>query len=189
MHAPTSRSISIRRRALFGSLVFLLLLLAGLSNAHSAEIVPSVGITRTPDSDENKMSYGLELRQSLAPMVKLGFGASYRNEEYFNGDLNVRTVPVTASVWLAPTPILYVGGGAGAYITTTDYKETFLIPSESKTEFGAHVGGGMSFPLAPLVSLDFQGRYVFLGQRTNAITSGDFDPSFWNASAGIAFKF
>ena len=61
--------------------------------------------------------------------------------------------------------------------------------SETSRTFGTHVGGGLSMPLAPMVGLDLNGRYVVLKERTSTLFPNTYDPSFWSASLGLAVKF
>jgi opacity protein-like surface antigen len=189
MLGEATRSTKLRNRAALGALVFLVLLLAGIGAANAGEIVPSIGIAHSVDADESRTFVGLEMRGNLAPMVKLGLGAGYRSEDVMD-DVTLRTIPVTASVWLTPTPMLYAGGGAGMYFTTLSFGDAITLPDQSDEQFGWHLGGGLQVPLAPRVGLDLQGRYVFLQDEVALPPSGgSFDPDFWNASAGIAIRF
>ena len=189
MHAQQSPTTPLPKRMIVGVVVLLLLLLAGLSSARAGEIVPSIGMSRATDGGAGQTFLGLEMRGNVAPMVKIGLGVGYRSEEMYNGDVKVRIIPVTASVWASPVPMFYAGGGIGEYVTAVTYKDQLLIPDASTTVFGAHLGGGMSFPLAPVASIDLQGRYVYMRDQDTAVGSGSFNPSFWNVSAGVAIKF
>ena len=176
-------------RIAVGVLIFIVALLVGISAAHAMEIVPSVGVTRATDgSGDAKTFLGLALRGSLAPMLKDEFAVGYRSEEYFNGALKVLMVPVTASLWFAPIPLLYAGGGVGLYATALNYRDV-LVPDTSKQNFGAHLGAGLNFPLAPMIAVDINSRYVFMGEQATALSQGKFNPNYWSTSAGIAIKF
>jgi outer membrane protein with beta-barrel domain len=177
-------------RVAVGVLIFVVAVLVGISAAHSAELVPSVGVTRATDgSGEAKTFVGLALRGNLAPMLKHEFAVGYRKEEYFNGDLEVTMVPATFSIWVAPLPVLYAGGGVGIYATTYNYRDQLLIPDTSRGSFGTHVGGGLNVPLAPMVAIDLNGRYVFMGEQSTQLSQGKFNPDFWTTSLGVAIKF
>ncbi len=186
-HCPTSMKFW-RRKMLPCAVMLGPLVLAGA--AHAMEIVPSIGITRAVEgSDETKASLGLAMRSQLVPMVKCELGLSYRSEERYNGDLNVRTWPLTASVWLTPVPVVYAGGGVGWYVTTLDYRSTLAYTDESMQKFGVHLGGGVSLPLVPKISCELSGRYIFLEKQESQLTPEKFDPDFWSASLGLAVKF
>src|SRR5262245_48517055 len=56
--------------------------------ARAAEFIPSVGLTRSVDSDEVKSLWGLGLRAALIPgvsVLKGEIGAQYRQESLYNG--------------------------------------------------------------------------------------------------------
>ena len=177
-------------RAAIGALIFFVALLVGISTAHAVEIVPSIGVTRATDGSGEAKSYlGLALRNSLAPMLKLEGAVGYRSDDLFNGDLKVKTVPVTASVWFQPIPMLYVGGGPGLYVTTLTYRDQLLIPNTTESKFGVHLGGGLNFPLAPMLGVDLNMRYVFMEEQATALSQGSFNPDFWSTSVGVSIKF
>jgi hypothetical protein len=188
---PEDRSkVNLLNRVAIGTLIFIVVLLVGISAARAAEIVPSVGLARAgAGGGDTRTFFGVALRGSIVPMVKDEIAVGYRSENYFNGDLKVNMVPVTASLWLAPTPVFYAGGGVGVYHTSFSYRDALLIPGTSDNSFGMHVGGGMSMPLVPMVSLDLNGRYVFMEQKDTGLGNGKFDPDFWSTSLGIAIKF
>jgi len=178
-------------RALIGGIVLLVLIVVGAEIAHSAELLPSIGFTRPAGGGDSKVSTGLALRSGLLPMVQSEIGVSYRKEE-FSGGGAATTWPVTASLWFAPIPNIYAGGGAGVYITKYDYDQDeipFPVDDETSQDFGVHLGGGLRFPLAPSASIDLHGRYVMLREKDSQLVPEQFDPDFWMAKAGIAFGF
>lgn len=181
-----------RSSQLFRIAVFALALIAvtGARAAHAMQIVPSVGISQSTDGSGNHTMLAVALRNGFLPRTQAELQVGYRSETYqFMGQsFDMKTIPVTLSLWASPVPMLYAGGGVGAYAQAVEYGNN-LYPASNKTQFGAHVGGGLRFPLAPVAALDLQGRYVMLGQQANAITTGKFDPSFWTLSAGIAIGF
>jgi len=170
----------------------LLSLTMGTIAAHAAEIIPSVGITRSArpgDSAQAQLSGGLAVRGELLPLLKSEIGVSYRSEDRMNGALTTRMWPVTASLWLTPLPALYAGGGVGWYHTTLDYNDSLALPSETRQDFGVHVGGGLRVPLASSAALDLNGRYVFLQDQNSRLVPSTFDPDFWTTSVGLAIRF
>ena len=189
MHSQQTRTMPLGVRAAIGALVFLLLLFAGLKTAHATEIIPSIGMSHGSGSDANQMFLAVGLRTGFLPRTKAELNVGYRSEDYMNGLFQLRTIPVTASVWLSPVPTLYVGGGGGAYFQTISYDNSVVVPSSSETQWGAHLGGGLRFPIAPMLGLDFGGRYVFLQEKTSSLSAGTIDPSFWSATAGLSIGF
>ena len=162
----------------------------GASPAGAVEIVPSYGLTRASDGDQTRSNLGLALRSGLAgPMLQSEIGVSYRSEQYYDGDLDVKKIPVTASLLVRPVPMLHADAGIGLYITKYDYTTAALQGSdETKEQFGVHLGGGIQMPLAPMMALDLTGRYVFMQSQESELVPTTFDPDFWSLSLGLALK-
>ncbi len=175
-----------------------LLLLLGLSllvarPVRGAELIPSVGLTKSVNGDADaKVFGGIALRGDLLPFLKDEIGISYRSETVDGGLLKTRMWPVTASLWLQPVPLLYGGAGVGWYNVTYDYNQAVLgsaVQDETKQQFGVHVGGGMRVPIAPSAALDLSGRYVMMRDQRSVLVPQHFNPDFWTASLGLAFRF
>src|SRR5512144_1346583 len=149
-HIPNRIGGSMRidnNRNLFIALVtgsLAALLMCAAVKAHAAtEIIPSVGLTRTTDSDETKSIYGLALRTSAIPsVVDLELKGQYRNSLVLGGAAREHQWPVTASLWLTPLRVLYAGAGVGWYHTTLDYQGPTAPPTDTFEKFGVHAGGG-----------------------------------------------
>lgn len=168
----------------------LLLIVAQPKAASAVEVIPSVGITRSVESDEVTKQVGLGLRSSIIPhLLKSEIGGSYRSEKRDAGAVEAKMWPVTASLWLTPIPVLYAGAGVGWYHTTLEYRPSLGLQDQTSQDFGVHVGGGMKMPLAPGVALDFGGRYVFLQDQESRLVPKKFNPDFWTLSAGLALGF
>jgi opacity protein-like surface antigen len=190
MNAPSRRTLTLLDRAIVGTLILLTLVLLGIQTSQAGEIVPSVGLTRTVDSDNDaQMMYGLAFRGALAPFLKSEIGIGYRNETVVDDALDVRTWPVTASLYLTPGPVFYAGAGVGFYNTTFDYAEGLPFEDETQQDFGMHVAGGFNVPLATNLALDLNGRYVWMEDQESPMLPTSFDPDFWTSSLGLAIKF
>ena len=188
-----SRSGDALRSAWAAAAVLLLLAgstAIGAQTARAAELVPSYGLTRATDGDQTKSNVGLALRTGLAgPVLQTELGVSYRSEEYYDGALKVKMVPVTASLLVRPIPTLHADAGVGWYHTNYDYAaSTPTLSDETKQQFGVHVGGGLEMPVAPSVAFDLTGRYVFMESQESKLSPSTFDPDFWSMSLGLAFK-
>jgi opacity protein-like surface antigen len=172
------------------ALVIVALTINGARAAHAFQIVPSIGISQAVDGGDNRTMMAVALRNGFLPRTQIEIQAGYRSEErsIAGQSFEVKTVPLTLSLWASPVPMLYAGGGIGAYLEGIEY-EGNVYPSNNETQFGAHLGGGLHFPLLPVVGLDLQGRYVFLSEKSTELASGDFDPSFWTLSAGVSIGF
>lgn len=177
-------------RALIGGIVLLVLIVVGAEIAHSAELLPSIGFTRPADGGDSKISTGLALRSGLLPMVQSEIGVSYRKEEFSSGGA-ATTWPVTASLWFAPIPFLYAGGGVGWYHTSFSYDGVPGAASLAATQqtFGTHVGGGMRMPIAPMLGLDLNARYVVLSKKDATTLPSEYDPKFYSVALGLGVKF
>ncbi len=162
-------------------------------SARGAELIPSVGMTRSvAGTADAKVSGGIALRGDLLPFLKDEIAISYRSEEQSGGLVRTRMWPVTASLWLQPVPMIYGGAGVGWYNTTYDYDQSVLgtaVKDETKQQFGVHLGGGVRMPLAPAVALDFGGRYVMLRDQESHLVPDHFSPNFWTATLGLGFHF
>jgi len=175
--------------ALVIALAAMALFVLASTAAHAGELVPSVGLTRSVDSDETKSYVGVALRGWLIPsLVQSELGVAYRSEELFAGSLKEKMIPVTASLLLRPVRGLHADAGAGWYHTKLDY-ENPALSDETTQDFGVHVGGGIQVPLAPGVALDMTGRYVFLEDQESKLVPTKFNPDFWTMTLGLAVGF
>jgi len=177
-------------RAAIGAVTLLIALAAGFGIARAAEIVPSIGLSRAVDGNGDAQMYGgLAFRGHLTPVLLTEIGVAYRSDSQFDDQLKVRMWPVTASLYLAPVPSLYAGGGVGWYNVTLDYSDALPFEDKTSQEFGVHLGGGVQIPLVPAAAIDLNGRYVFLRDQESPLVPSSFDPDFWTTSLGLAIKF
>lgn len=178
----------VSARTLAITLATLLALVA--TSARAAEIIPSVGLTRTIDGGNDTRTFGgLALRAPIVPMLAGEIGVAYRSESRFDDQLDVRMWPVTASLWVTPVPTVYAGAGVGWYNVTLDYDDALPIEDETRQEFGVHVGGGMRIPVAPSATVDLNGRYVMMRDQESRLVPETFDPDFWQLSLGLGIRF
>jgi hypothetical protein len=170
---------------------FTALALCAAVKAHaSTEIIPSVGLTRSADTDAAKSELGLALRGSIIPSVlDLELKGQYRKQDELGGQLTERMWPVTASLYVTPLRALYAGGGVGWYHTTLDYSAPSVLPDETHQKFGVHASAGVRMPLADALALDLNGRYTWLENQETATIPNKFNPDFWDMSLGLAFRF
>ncbi|HYQ96328.1 MAG TPA: outer membrane beta-barrel protein [Candidatus Eisenbacteria bacterium] len=156
----------------------------------ATEIIPSVGLTRSVDTDETRSDIGLAIRGSAIPsVIDVELKGQYRKQDRFNGQLTETMWPITASAWLTPLRVVYAGGGVGWYHTTLDYNSSSPLRDETTQKFGVHAGAGVRVPIAPAVALDLNGRYVWLEKQETALFPREFNPDFWDMSLGLGFHF
>jgi hypothetical protein len=191
MQSHRHQSPAPAARLLAGTLLLAILVSASASASPSLQLIPSVGIAKSTDSDAGgaKVFGGLALRASILPFLSAEGGIGYRQESFFNDDLTVRMWPVTASLWLNPLPVLYVGGGLGWYRTTYDFVSSVPLKDATTDKIGVHLGGGVAVPLTPALGLDLNGRYIFMQKDDDIEFPSEFDPDFWSMSLGLAIKF
>jgi hypothetical protein len=188
---------STNRRAIAArqlGLAFMLAALAATSagNARAFEIIPSVGITKSTDTnaEDAKGFGGLAIRASVLPFLKAEGGIGYRQDSFAAGDVEVRQWPVTASLWVTPLSMLYAGGGVGWYRTTFDYRGTLPFEDSTRQKMGVHLGGGLNLPVTSRLGLDLNGRYVFMQKGDEDLqVPTSFNPDFWATSLGLAIEF
>jgi len=191
------------------ALLLLTLTFATVPAAHAAEIIPWGGVAHPARAVDAHVQYfgGLSFRTSLAGHLQSEIGAGVRREPLADGV--VRWVwPLTASLWIAPHPAFYGGGGVGWYHTTL-YRENLpaaqaaqaaqakqtsaaaepLPEIETTEKFGAHVGGGIRVPMGGHAVLDLQGRYVFMTRKDQTGQATRFGPDFWMTSLGLGLRF
>lgn len=157
--------------------------------APAASLVPSVGLTKPASVDADaKMFTGLALRGDVTPGLMGEIGVGYRSESRFDNQLDIRSWPVTASLYFKPGP-LYVGAGVGWYQTTFAFQDGSPFSDETRQDFGVHAGGGLELPISKAVGVDLNGRYVMMQDQQSQLVPEDFDPDFWTMSLGLAMHF
>jgi 2-keto-3-deoxy-galactonokinase len=151
-------------RSLVAALLATGLALVMVPVAKAGQIIPSMGWTKMPDS--------------------------YHKADIFNGQVEQTQWPVTASLWVKPMPMFYVGGGLGWYNTTLHYPNTPALASYTSQKTGVHLGGGLTLPLVPgVASADLNLRYVYLGEQKSDLPPQNFKADYWTTSLGVAFHF
>jgi len=157
--------------------------------ARSVEIIPSLGVTKSTDTNagDAKAFGGLAVRFPVLPFLKLEGGIGYRQDSFGGGDVTMRQWPMTASAWATPLPMVYAGGGFGWYRTSYDYRSGLPFEDSTTLTTGVHLGGGVNVPVAPKLSLDLSGRYIFMQKGNDAAQlPTSFNPDFWSLSLGLA---
>ncbi len=189
-HIEKDLRSQIVKRALVGAIAFAFLLAAGVQVAHSTELIPEYGWQKAKDSNADAKGFGnLALRSDMLPFLQTEIAVGYRQEDRFADQLHVRMVPVTASLYLKPMPVIYAGGGVGWYHTTLDYAPSTGLADQTSEKFGVHLGGGLQVPVAPSAGIDLGGRYVMLRDQSDRLIPERFNPDFWVTTLGLAIKF
>lgn len=185
-----TKRLTAAARQVVGMLALTLLATMLPTAAQAWELIPSLGVTKSTDDNaaDAKGFGGLAVRVPLLPNLKAEGAIGYRQDSFADGNVKVRQWPITASLWLAPLPAVYIGGGLGWYHTTLDFAETLPIEDATNMDMGVHLGGGVGMPIGPNLGLDLNGRYVFMqSDNDNLQLPTTFDPDFWSVSLGLVF--
>ena len=164
-------------------------------NQVSIGIGPQVGLYKAQDADNMKAMYGVAVRLKLAQAFGIEGSINYRQEEYANGAVKVKSWPVMATGLIYVLPVVYGAIGAGWYNSTIDYNipatpvtPIINVTSETKQRFGWHFGGGVEVPLGTAVKLTGDIRYVFLDYKFQQIPgTGDVKSNFYVIGIGLLF--
>ena len=147
-----------------------------------------LGYNLNTDAERGAVFVGAILR--VRPGYVLGIEGSigYRADQVFALDTlvgglsaKVHSIPLTGSLLFfipaAPHFAPYALAGVGLYIVTIDYSPIInqVIPDETHTRFGYHLGFGVEVPLNENVAIHADYRYVFLNKTfQNQNTKYDF---------------
>ena len=132
--------------------------------AQSVSLGPQVGYYKVQDADEGSYMGGVAWRVKLTPMLGAEASINYRQEQYADGALTVRSWPMMVTGLIYPLPIVYGAIGAGWYSLTYDYNQNKLpfLKDETTQKVGWHFGAGVELPVGSRYKLTGDIRYVFL---------------------------
>ncbi|MGE5497292.1 MAG: outer membrane beta-barrel protein [Syntrophothermus sp.] len=163
-------------------------------SAQGIGIGPQIGWQKASSADNGRLMYGAALRLKASPAIGIEGSINYREEEYANGGLKVRTWPVMVTGLFYPIPFVYGAIGVGWYNTTFDYGQKLTVENlknNTQQNFGWHLGGGLEVPLGQTVMLTGDIRYVFLnydfGDLANKAQTGDLSSNFYVITVGLLF--
>lgn len=159
------------------------------AGAQGISFGPQVGFYDAKDADDQELMYGAALRVKILPFLGVEGSINYRQEDYGEGLVTVRSWPVMVSGLLYPVPFIYGTLGAGWYNTTFDYESDIGdLGDETRQEFGWHVGGGVELPLGTVASLTGDIRYVFIDYDFADVDElADTDSDFYVITVGLLF--
>lgn len=181
--------------------LFLLILTSEIKAQYSKEggagsigIGPQVGYQRSGDADAGQFMFGGFFRAKLSDAFGVEASLNYRQEEYADGKITVRSWPVLLSALVYPFPMFYGIAGGGWYHTTFDYDPGFDqqdLADKTSNPFGWHLGGGVEIPLGETVKLTGDVKYVFLNyddlEDFGDVPLDDVNSNFYVINVGIAF--
>lgn len=156
------------------------------SNSSGLGIGVQGGFQKAADADNNNFLVGALVRIKLSSVLGAEGSINYRQEDFADDALTVRSWPIMVSGLLYPIPIVYGTIGGGWYNTTFDFRND-VFEDETKQEFGWHLGAGLELPLQSNVKLTGDIRYVFLDYSFDEVPFDDVDSNFYVISAGLLF--
>jgi opacity protein-like surface antigen len=156
---------------------------------------PQLGFYQARDADAVRLMGGVALRLKLAEVFGVEGSINYRQEEYNNGFVKVKSWPVMVTGLFYPIPVVYGALGAGWYNSSIDYNipsgvlgGPYTLTGESVQKFGWHFGGGVEVPLGPVGKLVGDVRYVFLDYNfKNFPGTNGLKSDFYVITVGLLF--
>jgi opacity protein-like surface antigen len=176
----------LKRALLTAVPVALIALLATSGIAQELSIGPLVGYQKATDADNGNLMFGAALRLKFSQALGVEGSINYRQEDFANDAVTVRSWPIMVTGMVYPLPILYGALGAGWYNTTFDF-DNDLIENETNQEFGWHFGAGVELPLSARVKLSGDVRYTFLNYEFEEVPFEDVDSNFYVITGGLLF--
>jgi len=163
-------------------------LCSNVALAQSVSLGPLVGFSKSSDTDA-KVLFGAALRAKFLPALAIEGSINYRQDEFADNTVTVRSWPVQVTGLFYPLPIAYAAVGAGWYNTSFDFDDSLNLNNDTQQEFGWHFGGGLEIPLATVAKLAVDLRYVFIDYKFETVPGvGDAKDDFYMATAGVLFN-
>jgi opacity protein-like surface antigen len=184
------------------------LVAAAPAGAAGGNIGIHAGYAKAADAQDGNGLVGGHVELRPIPWLGLQGAVDYRLVETYaldtgpvDGELDVRSVPITASARLyipgvAPVSLFGVAG-AGWYHIIYDYSEELEdlgADDESESTFGWHLGAGLDVHVTPSVSLYGEGRAVFVDPERSLdeevfddVEEFNYDSTYF--AGGLSFHF
>ena len=171
-------------------IIGLSVLMIGQVNSQDLHMGPQVGYYRVQDADEGSFLGGVALRLKLAKSFGVEASINYRQENYVNNALTVRSWPIMVTGLIYALPIVYGAIGFGWYNTTLDYNQNKFtyLKDETTQKVGWHFGGGVELPIGSNSKLSGDIRYMFLNYDFKEIPgSSAVNSNFYVITIGYLF--
>lgn len=137
---------------------------------------PLLGLCKAQDANGFRVFGGGALRFKLSEMLGVEASFNYGGEEYGNGSVELKNLPVMVTGLFYPIPGVYGAIGAGWYNTFVSYNAPPDLPGglttisrEKKQQFGWHFGVGVELPLFSFARLVGDIRYVYLNYKFDSV--------------------
>ncbi len=175
--------------------IAVLFIFAAFTKAQTTKtyVGPQLGFQKAASADNGKFLFGGALRAKLSPSLGVEASINYRQEEYANGSLTVKSWPVMVTGLIYPIKTVYGAIGVGWYNTKFDYSSSLNsngVDDQTKQKFGWHFGAGVELPLGEesntRLTADF--RYVFLNYNFEEVPgANNYNADFFMITVGLLF--
>lgn len=172
----------------------------------TAQFFASVGVhagySQTKDAGSGSFIGGGQVRFRLLSFIGAEALVEYRQTTYQSGGvdvLQVKDYPVqlSAMLYLIPAgPVqIYALGGFGSHFTTSEgLGPAANAPSTTQTKWAPQAGAGVEIWPSKNFFISGDVRYVFLtigsvSDLESAAKSGSLSANYWEATAGLNYKF
>lgn len=149
---------------------------------------------RSNEADKDDWMTGAQLRFHLNPALTIEGSIDYRKDQFNNGEIDVKTYPIQASLlaYLAPGNIVspFILAGAGWYYTRVEQVSTHA--DETRNRFGVHAGAGLEAWLNTYWSIDGSYRYIWtksIDVKGLSIDKEDFKDQGHQITASLNYHF
>jgi len=165
---------------------------SGGDETGSFSIGPAGGYLQARGADRGTWFAGAQARLRILHILAVEASVTFHQNKYENGDVVSTQYPVTLTAMLYIIPIgpirPYILGGVGWYYTHIDYNGAFSAISDTTEHFfGVHLGAGVELMLGKSVSIDVDGRYIFINATDQQVINRDFN--YWQVTFGLNFLF
>jgi opacity protein-like surface antigen len=153
---------------------------------------PAGGYLHARGADRGTWFVGAQARLRLINILAAEASITFHQNRYESGDVIVTQYPVTLSAMLYIIPAgpirPYILGGVGWYYTQINYRGALGgIPDTREHFFGLHLGAGAELMVGKSVSLDVDGRYIFVNATEQQVINRQFN--YWQVTFGLNFFF
>jgi opacity protein-like surface antigen len=166
-----------------------------------------LGYSKAKDADGGNFLLGGHLEIMPVPFLGVRGAVDYRTVESFDygyggtdGSFDIRSIPVTVEgrLYLPGASVSpYAALGAGWYFLKYDFSdnlEALGFQDDSDSEFGWHLGAGLTIAVAPSIAVFGEAKAVFMdANRTindetlDAVVDFDYDSTYFSTGINLLF--
>ncbi len=139
------------------------LALVGTTQAQQFMIGPQLGyFAPKEEGADGSVLFGGAARLKLGSLgVEGAINYRQQTEDFLGSEITTKFYPIMVSGLIYPLPIVYATAGIGWYNYSIELESDYGGFSESGSEIGYHIGGGVELPLGNVV-ISGDIKYVFM---------------------------